>query len=386
MKTSHWFKDAIIYQILIDRFAGCQSNAWNQPNFLGGNLAGIIEKLPYLQDLGVNTLWISPFYETRGYHGYHVTDFFKVDPRYGNTKQLGQLISRVHQAGMHIIADFVPNHCSRHHRFFIQATQHANSRYRNWFIFTRYPDRYRCFLGDRQLPKLNLEHPEARIHIIEAAKQWLSMGLDGYRLDHVTGPTHRFWREFQTAVKRDFPEAILIGEAWLAGVRRSHFSSLNIRNRFWRWLFGVSQEQLQRDYWGELDGVLDFRLQQLLRDHVARNRPEGLDEALKHHYRGYPPDFFLVTFLDNHDMNRFLFECGNDVNRLQAAARIQFGIRQPAVIYYGTETGLTHEDPVSASEVHSDLQARQPMDWGHRHEVLYNFYKDIIAEKKRQLS
>ena len=89
--STEWFKNSIIYHILIDRFAGCEPNGWDKPEFLGGNIRGIIDKLDYVKRLGVNTIWISPFYKTSAYHGYHITDFFKVDPHFGSEEDLKEL-------------------------------------------------------------------------------------------------------------------------------------------------------------------------------------------------------------------------------------------------------------------------------------------------------
>ena len=121
MYKTDWFKHAIIYHILIDRFSNTLPLLSDKPVFLGGTIRGIIEKIPYLKDLGIDTIWISPFYKTSAYHGYHITDFFQVDTHFGTKKDLITLIESIHQNNMHIIADFVPNHCSRHHPFFQEA-------------------------------------------------------------------------------------------------------------------------------------------------------------------------------------------------------------------------------------------------------------------------
>jgi len=183
-----WFKDAIIYHILIDRFAGCKSNEWDKPRFLGGNIRGIINKLDYIKELGVNTLWISPFYEASAYHGYHITDFFKLDPHFGNQDDLIELINKVHKAGMRIITDFVPNHCSHKHPFFLDAQKNENTKYKKWFYFRNWPDDYLCFLSFKELPKLNLDNQKTVTHIIDSAKYWLSLGI---RAQPVL--THTIW-------------------------------------------------------------------------------------------------------------------------------------------------------------------------------------------------
>ena len=386
MAPTDWFQNAIIYHLLIDRFAGVASADRLQPEFLGGNLRAIAERLPYLEDLGINTLWISPFCKTSAYHGYHVTDFLTVEPRFGTLDDLRSLISSAHSSGIRVIADFVPNHCSRRHPFFQEARKDRQSRYANWFLFDKWPDEYRCFLDVKELPKLNLDHPETRDHIVGAARYWLSLGLDGFRLDHVIGPKHAFWKEFRREIKKDYPAAVLIGEAWLEGISWRHLRTLQISRKYLRWIFGVSQEAIQREYYGELDGVLDFGFRSLMCAHFAHGRggaPGGtLPQLLRQRLATYPGDYFLPTFLDNHDTSRFLYECANDTEKLKAAARLQFSLEQPPIIYYGTEVGMTHELPVGSGAMHSDLQARQPMIWDRPDCELLAFYKHLIRERK----
>jgi len=130
MGGTNWFKNAIIYHIFIDRFAGFKEvKNWDKPNFLGGDIRGVIRKIPYLKDLGINTIWVSPFYKTSAYHGYHITDFYQIDPHFGNEQDIKDLISSVHENNIKIIADFVPNHLSRHHPFFMEAQRDKNSKY-----------------------------------------------------------------------------------------------------------------------------------------------------------------------------------------------------------------------------------------------------------------
>jgi glycosidase len=388
MTNSDWFKQAIVYQIMIDRFAGFGHRDRNTPGFLGGNLNGITGKLGYLKDLGINTLWLSPFYETSAYHGYHVTDFMKIDPNFGRRKDLEVLIKKARDNGLRIIADFVPNHCSRHHPFFLEAQKDKGSNFFKWFTFIHWPHDYLCFLDVEDLPKLNLDNPETREHIVDAAKYWLSMGIDGFRLDHVMGPKHAFWKYFGKKIKTAFPQAVLIGEAWLEGIQFKHLKTIQIKNKYIRWLFRLSQNSVQKEYYGELDGVLDFKFRELVTLHIARSRIPGqgraLGSALKRHFNAFPGDYFLATFLDNHDMNRFLFECHNDIEKLKAAASVQFQIDQPVIIYYGTETGMTHQNPVAVNRPDSDLAARQPMNWQSPNLEIFNFYKELIKTRVQQ--
>jgi len=384
MKTPKWFKKAIIYQILIDRFAGYKSNNWNKNDFIGGNIKGIIKKLPYIKKLGVNTIWISPFYKTSAYHGYHITDFFKVEPNFGNLTHVKELIKKTHEKGMRIIADFVPNHCSWKHPYFKDAQKNKNSKYKNWFYFKKWPNKYLCFLSFKELPKINLDYPPAREHIIKSAKYWLSLGFDGFRLDHVIGPKHKFWREFRKKIKKDFPEAVLIGEAWIEGIKLSELKTINIKNKFLRFFIKINYNKLFKEYIKELDGVLDFGFQKIIKKHITKKgsiEQEKLNKKLKKHFKKFPKDYFLPTFLDNHDMNRFLFECNNNKEKLKKAARIQFSINQPKIVYYGTETGMTQERDIKKIKENGDLQARKPMNWNKIDNNLLSFYKRLIKNK-----
>jgi len=381
MNDESWFKKAIIYQILIDRFAGFKTTKnWDKPDFLGGNIKGIISKIPYLKKLGVNTIWISPFYKTSEYHGYHITDFYNVDPHFGKNDDLKRLVEKVHNQNMYIIADFVPNHCSNQHPYFIDAQNSKNSEYKKWFYFKKWPDDYLCFLSIKQLPKFNLNYPDTCNYIINAAKHWLSLGFDGFRLDHVIGPSHQFWKKFRTEIKKLFPNAVLIGEAWMKGIKFNELKTINVKNKILKWMSKSTSDSLLKEYVSELDGVLDFRFQELVRDFFASGKISEKDflDLLKKHYKQYPENYFLPTFLDNHDMDRFLFECNNSKEKLKQAAKFQFSINQPKIIYYGTETGLSQKISLWNFTSHGDLQARKPMNWKSIDKDLLKFYKHLI--------
>ena len=383
-----WFKNSVIYHILIDRFADFKpTKDWYKPIFLGGNIKGIIEKLPYLIDLGINTLWISPFYKSTAYHGYHITDFFKVEPHFGSEDDIKEIIKECHNQGMRIIADFVPNHCSKNHPFFINAQKNKNSQYRSWFYFTKWPNEYLSFLSVKEIPKINLNNKEAKEHIINAAKYWLSLGLDGFRLDHVIGPPHSFWKQFRKEIKGKYPNVVLIGEAWMMGIKRRELKTINIKNRFGKWLLGASSDSLFKEYIGELDGVLDFKFQELIKKYIVHSNltEHVFKKLIRRHYRNFPKEYYLPTFLDNHDTDRFLFLCKNEKEKLKAAARVQFMQNQPSIIYYGTESGLMQTESIWSISSHGDLQARQPMNWKKQDKDLIKFYKKLIEQKKNMI-
>ena len=388
---SSWFSEAVIYHIFIDRFAGYDPDKdWKKPEFMGGNLKGIEEKAGYLSQLGINTLWISPFYETDAYHGYHITDFFKPDLRFGSTGDIRDLLDIFHRKSIRILADFVPNHCSMHHPYFQSALHDKNSKYRRWFYFNRWNEKYATFLHVRELPKLNLDNPETRSHIIEAAKYWLSLGFDGFRLDHAIGPSYDFWKSFSTVIRESSSDAVLIGEAWLEDIPFRHLKTLGIHNKYVRWLRGFRIGDLHDEYKNVLDGILDFYFRHRITEYIAwkpayEKYSEQLKQSMVDHYSLFPEGFYLPSFIDNHDMNRFMFDAGQNKDKLKAALAFQFSLPQPPIIYYGTETALSHTESINGHVPFSDLQVRKPMPWKQLDYEMIEFVKLQIAARKRRI-
>ena len=391
-KSDRWWTAAVFYHILVDRFrrGGAEEPTGDplQPEFCGGNLQGVTERLDYLRELGVTALWLSPIHCTAAYHGYHVTNYEAVEPRFGGLPAF-QALLKAAKPGFRIILDWVPNHVHCTHPFFLEARRSRRSRYRDWFFFDR-QGRYRCFLEVTELPKLNLDHPEARRYMIQCALRWLDFGVDGLRLDHVLGPSLDFWREFYSAIKQRHPAAFLVGEAFFEGIKRSCLKTLALPHKT-----AYSREYrrgkvvtaaVMREYVGVFDGLLDFEFRRLLKRHVARARaqpsPRAVQARLEAHYASFPAGFCLPSFLDNHDVNRFLFEARGQQARLRQAARIQFRQSQPPVIYYGTEAGLTQTRAIQGD--YGDLQARAMMPWLNPDPELLRFYTHLIWERRQK--
>jgi glycosidase len=382
------FKHAIIYQIFIDRFSGCRKEVKNTPDFLGGNLKSLTSKIEYLVDLGINTIWLTPFYETSQYHGYHITNFMAVDPHFGSIDDLKELIDKAHANSIKVIADFVPNHCSVDHPFFKDAIENKHSRYREWFYFKKWPQKYLCFLDVKVLPKLNLDFVDARNYMLGVANYWLSFGLDGYRVDHIIGPSHDFWRCFYSTIKRNYPDAIIFGEAWGKDIKGKRFNTVNFNRKIWRRIVGISQENLQLEYCKEFDGILDFELNKILLKNVRKGKDllgnKKFLRKVNRHLNNYPKDFLLVTFLDNHDMDRFLRYCKGDTTALLQYISFLLSIDQPVVIYYGTENGVFNNVPVT--DLNTDLFVREPFEWDHINMNLYNKLRDLFLARKEHSS
>jgi glycosidase len=342
-----WMHDAVIYHIFLDRFhPGTPDGIFTGPDGPrerhGGTLNGVRQALPYIADLGVTCIWLSPLHPSESYHRYDTLDYFDVDPLLGTREDLRALVEEAHSRGIRVLMDFVPSHLSHHHPAFLaaQADQHAPTA--SWFTFDRWPDTYRCFLQvSKSLPSINTEDPAARQHLIDSAVYWMrEFGVDGYRMDHVIAPSMDFWVAFRRAVEAANPEVVTIGEATDTpdGLRR---------------------------YRGRLHSLLDFELAAALRFSFGAGAWSLAQlDAFVTSYERYMADApGRVGFLDNHDMDRFLWVAGNDVERLELAALCLFTLAPTPVLYYGTEIGMSQMHGARELGFGGDANARENMIW-----------------------
>ena len=198
-----------------------------------------------------------------------------------------------------------------------------------------------------------------------------------------------FWRKFREAIKAHSPDAPLIGEVLFTGIERRHLPTIHLPNKF----FYLHQSQqgmdvldaTMKEYASIFDGLLDFSFQRLLVKHIAHAKPLApkaqIQKLLDQHYAAFPKNCALLSFLDNHDMNRFLFEASGDKKRLQQAAEIQFAQTCPPIIYYGTEFGMSQTGPIAGP--HGDLRARSLMTWDKPDWNLFKTYQRLIAKWKQ---
>lgn len=359
-----WSKNAIIYQVFVDRFHPGEGKGWNRPEkltgFFGGRIEGVTQKLDYISGLGANTLWLSPIFPSPSHHGYDVTDLFTVEPRLGTLADLKRLLNEAHRRGMRVLLDFVPNHWSNLHKTFQEAIKNADSPYRDWYTFNHWPDRYESFFGVKSLPQVNLRSPAARKHMLDAARYWLEFGVDGYRLDYAIGPAFDFWADFRKSTREVKSDCWTFGEI-------------------------VDPPDVQANYEGLLDGALDFMLLEAMRQTFAFGDWNGAQFAgfLDRHEAAFPADFSRPSFLDNHDMNRFLWAASGDKRRLKLAALCQFTLSGAPVIYYGTEAGLPQERDVRQGKRGFPEESRLPMIWGDEVDRdLLTYYQDLGAIRK----
>jgi glycosidase len=352
-----WAHSAVVYHVFVDRFDPGPGREWEAEPFMGGTLAGLTGRLDYIRDLGFDALWLSPIFPSPTYHGYDATDLFAIEPRLGTMDDFRALLDAAHERGIRVLLDFVPNHWSTQHPTFVDAVGNRDSRYRDWYLFDRWPDRYLSFFGAGTMPKVNLLDEGARAHTLDAARHWLDLGVDGFRVDHATGPAQAFWAHFRLATR-------------------------GARDDCWTFAEAVETPAREREFEGVLDGCLDFTLLEAFRKTFAEGAWDGVRfwRFIDAHSHFFSPDFVRPSFLDNHDMNRFLWVAGNDKRRLGLAALCQFTLEGPPVVYYGTEVGMSQERDVRET---SDREARLPMAWDTVDASLVALYRDLIAMRRR---
>lgn len=364
IKTPDWVKDAIFYQIFPDRFAKSKRltkpenlQPWDAPPtyhaFKGGDLYGVLEKLDYLTDLGVNAIYFNPIFTSAANHRYHTHDYFSVDPLLGGNKAFLDLLETAHDRGIRIVLDGVLNHASRGFFQFNHLLESGEeSPYRDWFHVYGWPlnayqenvrPNYAAWWGLHALPKFNTENPHVREFLWEVAVHWLEMGIDGWRLDVPAEiDDDAFWQEFRRRCKAVNPEAYLVGELW-------HDAG--------RWLQG-DQFDAQMNY-PFMRAALGFfgghNLNQTDTVHTGLGYIEACDgpqfaQVLNDLHHKYDVEIVQaqMNMLGSHDTPRLMTIANNDLSSVQLMFLCQMTIAGAPNIYYGDEIAMTgNRDPDS---------------------------------------
>lgn len=373
----HWYDQAIIYQIYPKSFQDSNSDGI-------GDLNGIRKRIPYLKELGINAVWLNPiFVSPQVDNGYDVSNYFAIDPKMGTMKDMDNLIKEMHEAGIHVIMDFVLNHTSDQHPWFQDAIKNPESIYRDYYIFAgennQRPNNWGSFFGgsvwekdpagtgqfyfhlfDKRMPDLNWKNPEVRHAMIEIAKYWLEKGIDGLRLDafiHIAKadlrqnfpvdskdkepviaepffanlPQVQKWmRPFCEEIKQDYPDALLLGEAASANVN------------------------LAVDYTNKdnhlMDSVITFR--------YFTEDQSKIDPSFLNNYQPKPLDWVKfkqnqtiwqqtlsgiskpTLYWNNHDMARLATRIAKNDTQARSLAMLMYLQCGIPIIYYGEELGM----------------------------------------------
>jgi cyclomaltodextrinase / maltogenic alpha-amylase / neopullulanase len=366
-----WVKKAVFYQIFPDRFAnGDPTNdppdtePWGNPptsrNRFGGDLQGVMARLDYLQQLGVNALYLNPIFDAPSNHKYDTRDYLRVDPQFGDSLVLRHLVDACHKRGMRIILDGVFNHTGVQFFAFADVKEKGSlSIYKDWYSFKSFPvapasnPNYDCWWGYGSLPRLQTDNPAVRKYLFSVTRAWMDAGIDGWRLDVPNEISQEFWREWRTVVKSVNPDAYIVGEIWEDGSP---------------WLQG-----------DQFDAVMNYRFRNACLDFFVQRKigPAAFDRTLENQRKAYSEQvhFALLNLLGSHDTERFLTLCKSNTAVLRLAMLFQMTYPGAPMVYYGDEVGmLGGKDP----------GCRGTMVWekGRQDTALLTFSRDVIALRK----
>lgn len=411
--TPQWFWGGTMYHVFVDRFCRgegpvkLRDDAILNPDwengipqfakrngeplknnvFFGGNLWGVIEKLEYLQSLGVTVLYLSPIFESASNHRYDTGDYEKVDALLGGDEAFDALVKEAHARGMKIILDGVFNHTGDDSVYFnrrgnyptVGAYQSESSRYAKWYQFDAFPDRYSCWWGIDILPRLHQDRAICRNYFTGAegiVAKWLERGADGWRLDVADELCDDFLDELRETTKETTKgEGVIIGEVWENAVDKISYGS---RRRY----FGGRQ----------LDSVMNYPVRNAILALVADHDTETFYNSLTDLYSSYPAEVCnsLMNLLGTHDTERILTLLGDPtrgdlltnegkstkrlgekereraIELLKLASVLQFTVFGVPSVYYGDEAGL---------EGYGDPFCRMPYPWGREDEGLLAHYR-----------
>ena len=365
-----WAKGMIYYQIFPERFyngeygndpadAAMWGTSPTRENYMGGDLAGIIKKIPYLKELGVECLYLTPIFEGDFNHKYATTNYFCVDPIFGSNEELRELVRKCHAQEIRIILDGVFNHTGIHFPYFQDVLEkQEQSDYKNWFLIEKFPvavsaDCYECVGAYPYMPKLNTANPEVRNYIIGVMDYWIKeYQIDGWRLDVADEVDSSVWEMARLVLKRKYPECILLGETWGYGGRQLRGNQLDsVMNYLFRDAVG--------DYFGT-KAISTDEFDNRINNIVALYKEETCQ--------------LLYNLLDSHDTERFLNLCGGNREILKLAAAFQMLFVGSPAIYYGDEVGITGQN---------DPDCRRCMIWDEQADrELLQWYKGLISLRK----
>ncbi|MEB3330408.1 MAG: alpha-amylase family glycosyl hydrolase [Candidatus Sericytochromatia bacterium] len=332
-QLSAW-RDEVIYFVVTDRFhnGDRRNDRAVRPRdphaYHGGDLAGISEKLPYIKGLGATAIWITPVQDNRdeafvdkywGFHGYWIKDFDRVDEHLGDEKTLRQLVQRAHAMGLKVMLDIVVNHAGYGAPLALDPAKkdwfHHNGNIANW------DDQHQLENHDiHGLPDFNTENPAVLDFMSGTWTRWAERsGVDGYRVDTVKHVPMAFWRQFNARLaQRTSSRFLMLGE---------------VLNGDPGYVGAYTRE-------GRFDTVFDFPMYFTITDVFARGQSmRKLGERLRQD-AAYRDPTLLSTFIDNHDVPRFLSVANHDERRLRLALAFLMTARGIPSVYYGTEVGL----------------------------------------------
>ena len=332
--------------------SGDGSDAIYNNDFFGGDIAGIIEKLDYIAELGANALYITPLWLASSNHKYDTADYTRIDPHFGSNDDFSRLTAEAAKRGIRVIPDASLNHTGRDSIYFDRFGKYGsvgafeggkiqpNSPYADWYIFdpgqTIPEKQYKGWVGVVDLPELNKQSAGFRRFAYGAddsvMKQWLDRGAAGWRMDVAPWVPDDFWREWRTAIKQHRPDALTIAETW----------------------FDSSKYFLGDTF----DSTMNYIFRGALLDYAKGGDARAAYRNIEYLREVYPPQsmYALMNVLSTHDVARSLhlfgYESARDApekialakQRLRLAVLFQMIFPGAPTIYYGDEVGVTGGD------------------------------------------
>ena len=320
----------------------------------GGDLAGMIKALPYLDSMGVTAVWPTPLLVNdmpgTSYHGYAITDYYQIDPRYGSNELYRQFVAEAHRRGMKVVQDMVFNHCGDHNFLFTDKPDSTWFNYRSEYVQTHYKissvnDPY-ASAEDKtnaqdgwfvaSMPDLNQRNPHVMRYLIQNSIWWIEYaGIDGIRQDTYPYADRRAMAQWCREVMAEYPRFNIVGETWL---------STNTGVSYWQ----KDSPVATADCNSELPTVMDFPLMNLLcsaLDEETNDWDKGLARIYEYlcQDRVYANTNNLLTFLDNHDTDRFapVASRASQRNRYEQALTLLLTLRGIPQLYYGDELAMS---------------------------------------------
>ena len=423
-KTPEWFGSGVSYQIFPDRFRRAEKRDvkgmvgdrtlhedWNEmleylPNargeitcsdFFGGDLRGIAEKLSYLRDLGVTTIYLNPIFEAASNHRYDTADYRAIDPLLGDEADFRDLCERAAALGMRVILDGVFNHTGSNSVYFnakgffptVGAAQSKDSPYASWYHFSHFPDEYDAWWGFKTLPAVEESDPDYLDFIVEGedsvVRHWLRAGASGWRLDVADELPGWFIERIRRAMEREKPDAYLLGEVWEDGSNKVAYS---VRRKY---LLGA-----------QVHSLMNYPFRNALLGYLREQNAAIFRDAMETIRENYPPAAFkgAMNFLSTHDTPRILTTLGYTgewpqsrearaatalspvelrlgLARVRLAALVMFAFPGSPTIFYGDEAGMQgFEDPFN----------RGTFPWRAENHALVDYFRRLAAIRNARVS
>lgn len=416
--TPDWIKGGVFYQIFPDRFYGSGEKKVNVPDdrimrtdadgepfwrpdqngkvknndYLGGDLKGIEQKLPYLSSLGVTCIYLNPIFEAQSNHRYDTSDYQKIDSLLGSEDDFSNLCTAADKLGIKIILDGVFSHTGDDSVYFnkygrypdVGAYQSKESEYYGWYKFNEWPDDYVSWWGIDILPEVQEENSHFNEYINGAdgiAAKWLKLGASGWRLDVADELPDCFLDNFRKAAKGAKPDALVLGEVWEDASNKCSYSHRR------RYLLGE-----------QLDSVMNYPFADAVIEFVRNADAEKFAATVMQIVENYPKPVLdvLMNHIGTHDTARAITALAGEscayrdrywqsvqqlsekkyfegIELMKAASTIQFTLPGVPSIYYGDEAGMQgYKDPFN----------RRFFPWGRENQSLVEHYRKLGRIRK----